>query len=349
MYDLSLLIPARNEEWLPNTIEDLLKNKRGKTEILVGLDGYTIDLPEHPDVRVLHKEESIGQRAMQNRLAVMSAAKYIAKTDAHCAFDEGFDVKLMAKMEDDITMVPVMRNLHVFNWVCSFCGATNYQGPRIEQCIECQNTDIKREKVWNPKTNPQSTAYRFNKNLQFKYFPELRQKLPKEGLQESMSLQGSFFMCTREKYWSLKLCDESWGSWGNQGSEVAIKTWLSGGRVYCNFDTWYAHLFRTQKDFSFPYPMSGRAQQRARQISRDLFLNNAWEHQVRPLSWIIERFWFALKEVGDKEAFWDERALAELKTSEASITFPRQSVLQGWHLLARLPGTLGGSLCPLMQ
>ena len=319
MYDLSILIPARNEEWLPQTIEDLLKNKRGKTEILVGLDGYTIDLPKHPDLRVLHKEQSIGQRAMQNRLCEMSEAKYVAKTDAHCAFDEGFDIKLMNRMEDDITMVPVMRNLHVFDWVCDNCGMRTYQGPAPEACRneicdaatdggEGNHPGHHKEIVWNPKPNPQSSAYRFNKLLRFKYFPELRAKLPKEGLQETMSLQGSFFMCTREKYWSLKLCDESWGSWGQQGSEVALKTWLSGGRVMCNFDTWYAHLFRTQPGFSFPYSM-GSSQHNARKICEDIFLNDKWEHAIHPLTWLIEKFWFALKDVRDPEARWEESDL----------------------------------------
>jgi hypothetical protein len=318
-YDLSICIPARNEEFLKQTVEDLLKNKRGKTEILVGLDGYWTDPPiaDHPDVRIIHVSESIGQRAMQNKLAKLSSAKYIAKADAHCAFDEGFDVKLMDKMEDDITMVPVMRNLHIFNWKCLNCAMETYQGPYPEQCRneECANIAQKFEKniVWIPKTNPQSSAYRFNKNLQFKYFPELRKRLPREGLQETMSLQGSFFMCTREKYFELPLCDESWGSWGQQGSEVALKTWLSGGRVMCNFDTWYAHLFRTQHGFSFPYPQSGQSQERARKISRDLFLNDKWDKAVHPLSWLLEKFWDSLKEVGDKEAIWTKPDIDKLK------------------------------------
>jgi len=33
-------------------------------------------------------------------------------------------------------------------------------------------------------------------------------------------------------YENLKnICDEEFGSWGSQGLEVAIKTWLSGGKV----------------------------------------------------------------------------------------------------------------------
>jgi len=312
---LSIIVPARNEEWLSKTVEDLLENIEDETEILVGLDGYMpeISVPEDPRVRVHHVDESIGQRAMQNRLAEMSTAKYVMKVDAHCAFDKGFDKKMIDRMEDDITMVPVMRNLHVFDWVCQYCKMRSYQGPMPEQCRneECANVEQKFEKevTWIAKKNPQSSAYRFNKKLRFKYFPELRQKLPREGLQESMSLQGSCFMCTREKYWSLKLCDESWGSWGQQGSEVALKTWLSGGRVMCNFDTWYAHLFRTQHGFSFPYLQSGKSQDKARKICMDLFLNDKWNKAVYPLSWLLDKFWFALKDVHDNEEMWTEASV----------------------------------------
>src|SRR3990167_9080137 len=98
MYDLSILIPARNEMFTARTVEDILKNKRGKTEVLVGLDGSWSDpgIPDHPDVRIIYVSQPLGQRAMTNKLERLSKAKYVMKVDAHCSFDEGFDVKLMA-------------------------------------------------------------------------------------------------------------------------------------------------------------------------------------------------------------------------------------------------------------
>jgi hypothetical protein len=111
-------------------------------------------------------------------------------------------------------------------------------------------------------------------------------------LNETMSLQGSCFMTTRDKYFELNLCDEAFGSWGSQGLEVAIKTWLSGGRVVCNKKTWYGHMFRTQgEEFGFPYPLSGRQVSRAKQMAKEIFFNNKWEKQIKPLSWLLNRFW----------------------------------------------------------
>jgi hypothetical protein len=257
-YDLSILIPAKNEEWLAETVKDILKNKRGNTEVIVGMDGdwAAPGVEAHKDVRIVHVSSSLGQRGMTNLLCKLSDAKYVAKCDAHCAFDEGFDVKLMGAMKghDDWTIVPAMRNLHVFNWVCQDCGDESYQGPPPEGCKKCNvNTPdrFKKKLVWYPKPSPNSTAYRFTPDrLQFKYFNSLKNE-HKANIEETMSLQGSFFMLTREKYWELNICDEAWGGWGQQGTEVALKTWLSGGSVKVVRNTWYAHMFRTQSGFAF--------------------------------------------------------------------------------------------------
>jgi len=310
-YDLSFIIPARNEEFLKNTVEDILKNKRGATEVIVGLDGAWSDPPleDHPDVNIIYYPKSIGQRAMMNRCVRLSRARYVCKVDAHCSFDEGWDVKMIDAFnelgEDDITMVSVMRNLWAFDWKCYKCGKRVYQD-KDSICPVC-GTQMKKKMLWRAKRSPNSTSYRFNNQLEFKYFGEYKEK-QKGDLVESMSLQGSCFMATRENYWEKELCDESWGSWGGQGAEVAIKTWLSGGRVICNKRTWYAHMFRTKPNFSFPYANPAREQLKAKNKLRDTFLNNKWEKQVRPLSWLIEKF---------SPPDWSDEDIRKLKESEA--------------------------------
>lgn len=293
--DLSILIPARNEIFLKRTIEDILSNIEGDTEIIAVLDGYwpDIEIDEHERLTILHYEESIGQRAATNRAAKISTAKYLMKCDAHCAFDKGFDIKLMENMDDNWTVAPIMRNLHAFDWVCKKCGNRRYQGPTPTNCPDCDNTtDFEMDVVWIAKPSPQSTSYCFDTTLHFQYFGEFKKRPEgQKELSETLSLQGSCFMLTRDKYFELNICDEEWGSWGQQGVEVALKTWLSGGKVICNHKTWYAHLFRTQGgDFSFPYPQSGRAIEKARKTSRDIFFNNKYEKQIKPLSWLIEKF-----------------------------------------------------------
>jgi glycosyltransferase involved in cell wall biosynthesis len=291
--DLSLLIPARNEEYLARTIQDILEHIEGDSEIIAVLDGNWPNPPieDHPRVHLIYHSESIGQRAATNEAARMSTAKYVMKLDAHCAVDQGFDVKLMADMQDDWTMVPIMRNLHVFDWVCE-CGYRQYQGPTPEACRLC-GKPLTKEICWIAKPSPQSKAYCFDSTPHFQYFREFSKRPEGRGeLTETMSLQGSCFMMTRQKYLDLNICDEEFGSWGSQGIEVACKTWLSGGRVIVSHKTFYAHLFRTQgADFGFPYPLSGKQTDHAKARARELFFEGKWDKAIRPLSWLVERFW----------------------------------------------------------
>ena len=297
MADLSILIPARNEEFLARTIQAILENIEGDTEVIAVLDGQWADpgIPQHDRVTVVYLPVSVGQRAATNLACRLSTAKYVMKVDAHCNFAKGFDRILMEDMQDDWTVVPTMRNLWAFDWKCHHCGWKKYQGPKPAKCKDCGRGDrIKRKMMWVGKERPQSNSFCFDATPHFQYFNDYT-KRPGEAekmLVETMSLQGSCFMMTREKYWSLGICDEGeFPSWGSQGIEVACKTWLSGGSVMVNKKTWYAHLFRTQEGFSFPYRQSESKIQEAKAKARDLFFNNKWPKAKRPLSWLVKKFW----------------------------------------------------------
>ena len=294
--DLSILVPSKDEEFLVRTVEDILSNSEAETEIVVIEDGgvnYSHKLPKDPRVVLVRNKKSVGQRAATNQAARVAKGKYVMKIDAHCSFDQGFDRKMLEAFKevgDDVTMVPNMKNLHVFNWKCDGCGEETYQGPLPEGCAKCDVNWFHKEMKWIAKKSPNSTSYRFNTALRFQYFGEYK-KQQKGDLVESMSLQGSCFMLTKERYFKLNICDETWGSWGQFGTEVALKSWLSGGRVICNRATWYAHLFRTQPGFSHPWGNPGKCQEQARMKCQDMFYNNKWEHQVHPLVWLLEKFW----------------------------------------------------------
>jgi glycosyltransferase involved in cell wall biosynthesis len=300
MPELSILIPARNEMFLAKTIENILENIEADTEIIAVLDGKWADPPikDHNRVNIIYVPEAIGQRAATNLACKLSKAKYVMKVDAHCSFDKGFDRIMIENMQDNWTMVPIMRNLWAFDWKCYKCGWKKYQGPTPTKCEQCGDTKHMRRKIlWIGKPRPQSVSYCFDATPHFQYFnsysklPEVLKMKEDTGFTETMSLQGSCFMMTRDKYWELNICDESFGSWGNQGIEVAAKTWLSGGKVMVNHKTWYAHMFRTQGgDFSFPYQQSGNEVSRCKAKVRDMFWKNKYDKQIYPLRWLVERF-----------------------------------------------------------
>lgn len=293
MPDLSVLIPARNEQFLKNTIDDVLLNSRGDTEIIVVLDGaWPVEpIPVHPKVTVVYKSHSVGQRAAVNEAARLSQARYIMKLDAHCSVDEGFDVKLMADCKRDWTVIPRMFNLHVFDWVCLCCGHRTYQGGKPEKCERCNYPEFTMGMIWQPRLNRRTDFARFDNTLHFRYWRAYERRPESAGeIADVMCFVGACFFMERERYWELGGLDERHGSWGQMGVEISCKSWLSGGRMVVNKKTWFAHLFRTQPGFGFPYEIHHSDQERAREYSRDLWMNNKWEKAIYPLSWLVDKF-----------------------------------------------------------
>lgn len=292
--DLSIIIPARNEVWLIKTIDDILENIEGNTEIIAILDGYWPNPPinDHPRVNVVHYSIPIGQRGATNAGARLSQAKYIMKIDAHTAFDKGFDVKLIADCEYDWTVIPRMYNLHAFDWRCKKCGFQWYMGPDPVKCEKCDNTtEFEKIIFWKPRERTRCDFGRFDNTMHWQYWKSYERRPQAQGdIVDVMSTVGNGFFLHRERFLELGGMDEKHGSWGQFGTEIACKTWLSGGRMVVNKKTWYSHMFRTRPGFGFPYPISGNAQDRAREYSRWLWLGNNWEGAKRPLSWLINKF-----------------------------------------------------------
>jgi len=296
MFELSVLIPARNEMFLQRTVEDVLEHSDPKlTEVIVVLDGAWPEhgLPPHERVTVIYRPKSIGQRAATNEAARVSRAKYIMKLDAHCSLDDGFDRKLLrraATLPDDVLLVPRQYNLHAFDWVCvSPAGHRRYQGQSGE-CREC-GAETTREIVWKPRRSRLTTSWRFDSDLHFQYWGEYARRV-KGDLTETMSLLGACWFVSRARFWEIDGLDEGHGSWGQMGTELACKSWLSGGRVLVDHRTWFAHMFRTQGgDFGFPYSLQKRHTDAARAYSHKLWDGKGtWPGAKRPLSWMIEHF-----------------------------------------------------------
>ena len=309
MTDLSVIITARNEEWLQDTIDDVLDNARGNTEVIAILDGYwpEVGIPSRPGLKIIHHTESIGQRQAINEGVRLSQAKYMMKLDAHCSVSEGFDVTMMEDMQYDWVMVPRMYNLHTFDWACGKCGHRVYMGPVPKGCSECDNTnDFSKIKVWKPRLNRRSDFMRFDNTLHFQYWRGYEKRPESKGdIVDQMCCVGAGWMMDRERFWELGGCDEGHGSWGQQGVEISCKNWLSGGRQVVNKKVWFAHMFRTQKGFGFPYPNPGT---NARAYSKDLWENNKWPKQVHKLSWLLEKFW--------PIPGWEEKDLQDQKDRE---------------------------------
>jgi glycosyltransferase involved in cell wall biosynthesis len=290
MPDLSVLIAARNEEFLGRTIEDVLENSTADTEVIAVLDGYWPDpsLPDNPKVTIVHHTNPIGQRAAINEAARISQAKFVMKLDAHCSVAKGFDTQLINDCRrSNWTLIPEMFNLHVLDWKCKTCGKRYYQADQPDNC--CGAKDFEKVIVWKPRKNRNTFIWRFDKDVRFHYWQKRKSR---HKMVETMSCIGCCWFIHRKQYWKLEGLDEAHGSWGQVGTEVACKSWLSGGKLLTDRNTWMSHCFRTQSKgaWTFPYEISGNDQNRAQKYSKDLWLNDNWPKAKYKLEWLVDRF-----------------------------------------------------------
>ena len=230
---LSVLIPARREEWLARTVADVLEHSELDTEVIAVIDGEHIgERPiAHPRLRVIELAASIGQRAATNLAAKEARGRYVMKLDAHCALDQGFDRKCVEALDGhpDWTVVPTQRNLHVFDWQCKTCGHRTYMGPSLAQCSKCGFQEHKREMVWKPRGGTRTDFWRFDHELHFQYRGEWKGRRvedPDGNIADTMTCIGACWVMSRERYFELGGMDESHGSWGQMGTEIACKSWL---------------------------------------------------------------------------------------------------------------------------
>jgi len=282
MSKLSILIPARQEEFLQQTIDDIFKHAEGDIEVLVGLDGWYADIPQRNNLKVFYYSESKGQRGCMNALARQAEGNYLMKCDAHMSFSQGFDMELLKLKEEATVILPALCNLHVYNWICDKGHRKNgEQFEKVSVCEQCGG-ELKKELVWKPIPKPVMTNYYFDTNLHFQYCEEQDDE---HEITETMSTQGACFMVSKKDYWDLELCDEKFGSWGQQGTEISCKVWLSGGRIISTRNAFNAHWFRV-----FPYKNPVEKILETQKYSRDLFLNDKWEKQIYPLIWLVDKF-----------------------------------------------------------
>ena len=275
MTDLTVIIPARNEQYLQQTVDSVLANIEADTEIIVILDGgWPVEpMPDNPRVTIIHHTEARGQRQSINEAARVAKGKYIMKLDAHCAVGPGFDSILIEDYQEGWTVVPRMYNLDVDTWTPKLHKRTDYMYIGMHSGHELR---------------PEYYDYKDYKDEAYR---GIRQPDNDKLIDETMCCMGPGWFLSVEQFWKQGGCDEGHGSWGQQSIEVSLKAWLSGNALMVNKRTWFAHWFRGGDDgVGFPYPNPGKDIAAARKYSKDLWLNNKWPLAVRKLEWLVDKF-----------------------------------------------------------
>ena len=260
---VSVIIPGRCEPYFQQTIDSALERATGDVEVVAVVDGpgqEPMVASDDPRVKIIELDESIGQRAGYNLGVRESSGEFVMKIDAHALMSRGYDEVLKGHCPPQAIVLPEMRRLNVHTWQDKPRGKTHFMHIGLD--LYCH--------YWN--------AYRKRPEAQLEY-PEV------------MTGQGSCWFTRRDWNDWIGLLDEGVGSWGNVGIEVSLRTWLCGGTQILNKRAWQAHWFRRDEG-GFTYPMDGRKVGRAHKYTREnyYFNDNAFEHQTRPFSWIIQKF-----------------------------------------------------------
>ncbi len=295
---LTVILPARNEQFLQATICEVLTKARGEVECIAVLDGYwpTPALENDPRLRIVHFGESKGMRNAINAGVAIARGEYIMKLDAHCMLDEGYDLKLIADSKPDWVVVPRRKRLDAENWCVQDVG----------------KPDVDYEYLSYP-ADPQDFGGPGLHGRQWNERSVTRAGNPEFFIDDLMSFQGSCWFMHRDYFNFLELMDEDkYGSFAHEAQEIGLKAWLSGGRVVVNKKTWYAHLHKGKK-YGRGYSLNESVRRKGTEHTNTWMdkVGTAWHKQTLPLSWLIEHFW-PLPE-------WTEDRLAKLKVREATI------------------------------
>ena len=208
---ISIIIPSINDPYLQRTIDDVNEKSVSDVEVIAVVEGHS-----EP---IYHAKVIDGYSGMRNKInagVFASHADYIAKCDAHCMFDEGFDWKLLETIEDNWVVVPRRYNLDVKKWKRT-----------DDEPIDYDMLVYKNGKFGGARGKGRAKR---------------RKNIP---IDETMTFQGSFYLMHR-KWWGelggLKVA--GYGTFAQESTEIAMKTWSMGGKVMVNKNTWYAHKHR---------------------------------------------------------------------------------------------------------
>lgn len=264
---VSVILPARNEPYLQQTINSLLENAVGEIEVIAILDGYWPDPPINDDKRVvlIHRSEARGMRAGINAGAAIARGDFLMKADAHCMFGPAFDKILSLDCQENWVMVPRRYPLDVKNW-----------------------------KIEERKDNKYPIDYMYLDKTLHGVEDRARRDDPAHKdlpIDDTMSNQGSVWFMPKTLFYKLDLMDEEhWGTFWNEFQEVGMKAWLGGYEVKVNKKTWYAH-FHKNKETGRGYSLPSSEQIKGQQwTNRWMTFKSAWEKQVYPIEWLIKKF-----------------------------------------------------------
>ncbi len=289
MTDLSIIIPSRNDIYLSRTVNDIFVKATGDIEVIVVLDGATkYPLPaSNSRLKYIKKPKSRGMRSAINDASIVAKGKYLLKTDSHCLFAEGFDEELIKDCDDDWVVIPRRYTFSSDSW----------------------------ERVPNTVVDYHYISCPWNNERMFVSIccPWISRTIEKGNtvLDDTMTFQGSVWMMSADHFRNQlhRLSEEGYGTFASEPQEISNKTWLGGGRVVVNKNTWYAHLKPGTASINRGYNLADVNMYQGLIYSAHYWAENEWEGRIHDFDWLIDKFWpLPMKDtlVHGEKYYWPE-------------------------------------------
>ena len=278
MARVSVLIPARNEKFLNNTIREVLGKAAGDVECIVTLDGAppVAPLPDDPRLSVIRNATARGIGACLSQMVQAATGQYILKLDAHCILAEGYDEALQADCDYDWLVVPGRYQLLDETWTPGR-GPIHYLYLTYPWLCEPQFGCGMHGKKWLGENG-----------LEGRYF--YREKRDAHILLDDMiTFQGSCYFMHKARFVELGGVEDRF-QLTMEAATIGLKTWLSGGRCVRNKKTWYAHLHKGARH-GRGYFVSKHYSSESNRIAADFWMNDRWAERRRGMRWFVEHFW----------------------------------------------------------
>lgn len=286
---VTIIIPARNEKFLEKTILDVLANATGEIEIFPVLDGYeppASEIVNDPKIHYIRMPIEDGQchkRQGINKVVDMCNGDYVVSVDAHCMFAKGFDEQLIKDHQPNWVQIPRRHRLDADNWSIQLQSDNR---PPID--YEYLMFPLRYHPTSGSPKEPKRDYHPALHGFKWDKRTLDRWNIP---IDEAMTIQGSFWFMTKDWFRKMDLMQiEGFSGWGQEGEEISFKTWLAGGKVMVNKNTWYAHLHKGKKHGRM-YHMSKDSIKKCNKYSYDFWINNRWKKRIHDFEWLVDRFW----------------------------------------------------------
>ena len=230
---LTIIIPSKTEKFLEHTIRDVLAKADGPIEIFPILDGYDVpkeEFVDDPRVTYIKMEPTrhTKKRHGINLAVSKSQYKFVMSLDAHCMMAEGFDTILKRDWQEKWVLIPRRHRLDAENWCLQIQSDTR---PPIDYEYI----------LWHGLTDNGKALHGFKWDARTKANWDI-------PIDDTLAFQGSCWFMS--KHWFNErgfMNHERYTGWGQEAEEISMETWLNGGAVKTDKNTWYAHLHKGQK------------------------------------------------------------------------------------------------------